>query len=122
MNQIDEKAVLLRAYGELSARVEAQDRLLLDRLAATNLDVALAITGEVARVTLLARAIAPGQDEYFDLEARDLIRIGSLRPAETRILLQAGIHADREDPHPAGVRAASDLLSQRFERVMRCLN
>lgn len=121
MRRMDTREVQLRAFNELSSFAPAVEQRNLHRLAAANLDLALSLAAEVARVTLMARSVAPEHDAAFDTEAQGLIRLSALRPAETLALFQAGIHADREAPHPAGVRIAPDVFQKRIDRVMQCL-
>lgn len=118
---VRDKTVQLRAFSQLTAHAGIIERPMLERFVTANIDAATAAAMQVARVTVLARAIAPERDEYFHAETTDLIRLGETYPNEVRALFRAGIRADIKAPHPEGVAVPLDVFNRRTERVLQCL-
>lgn len=118
---VKDKSIQLRAFSQLTAHAGVADRPMLERFVAANVDAAVEAAMQVARVTVLARAIAPEHDDHFRTEANDLIRLGAAYPNEVRVLFRAGIRADIKAPHPRGVEVSLETFHRRTEQVLQCL-
>lgn len=121
MDERNQRAIRLRAYQELCRYAPTVDRPILERFATANIESAMRLAAEVAHVTVMARAIDPRHEAHFNAEIEGLIRIGAAYPREARVLLNAGIRADMECPHPPDVHLPSEVYRGRTERVMQCL-